>query len=250
MNLFIAIPVFNEAKGIKKTLNSLLAMKDQDYDVVFCDNNSTDNSKQIIEDFIRQHDLGWDIVTEFQKGTGAAADTAMRHCIGLGATHVARTDADCIPDKKWVSNIKTIFKLTNLEFIAGDILPRTDDVQLTKSQIFMMTKAVPFAAWFGKVRPSNLGKQFKGPYVMTAGCNLAITSELYEATGGFTRTAIEDNHEDHTLINEIRRITPNYALRKDVLVYCSARRIQKWGIIRSLAWYADHLYKPNVIDIR
>lgn len=250
MKLFIAIPVYNEAKGIRKTLQGLLAMKDQDYDVVFCDNNSTDNSKQIILDFIDQHNLVWDVVTEFQKGTGAAADTAIRHCIGLGATHIARTDADCIPEKIWVTNIKNIFQTTELEFIAGDIKPRTDDVVLTKAQVFMMTKAVPFAALFGKVRPSNLGKQFKGPYVMTAGCNLAITTELYEATGGFTRTAIEDNHEDHTLINDIRRITPNYALRKDVLVYCSARRIQKWGIARSLAWYANHLYKPPVIDIR
>jgi len=250
MRLFIIVPAFNESKGIKKTLDSFLRLDDQDFDVVFCDNNSTDNTRKIIEDFIEYHNLTWDVVTETQKGTGAASDTAARHAIGLGATHIARTDADCIPPRNWVSEIKKIFSTSKIEFIAGDIKPRTDDLKISPAKNFLLTKVVPLAAWFGTVRPSNKGPEYKGPYVMTAGCNMAISADLYEKVGGFTRTKIEDAHEDRAIINAVRKETANYGYFKDVIIYCSARRIEEWGIIRTLGWYANHYYRPEKVDIR
>ena len=85
---------------------------------------------------------------------------------------------------------------------------------------------------------------------MTAGCNLAIESDLYLECGGFPRTKIEDVHEDHVLINRVRVITSDYKYLKSMHVEVSARRIDKWGIINTLKWYANHSYKPEVIDIR
>jgi hypothetical protein len=85
---------------------------------------------------------------------------------------------------------------------------------------------------------------------MTPGCNMAITAGLYQRAGGFPRTAIEDLHEDRALVNAVRRLTRAYGLRRDVKVRGSTRRVRAWGLRRTLAWYADHRYRPSIVDIR
>ena len=251
INLWVTIPVFNEIKALPKTLNRLYELnKTSTFNVVLCDNNSTDGSKELIETFISANSLNWLVVVEKEKGTGAAADTAIRSAIKVGATHIARTDADCLPAYNWIQVITEQFENTSLRMIAGRITARMDDTNITVKDANKFNRVVPIAAWFGKIRPLNKGKQFKGSYMMTAGCNLAIESDLYLECGGFPRTKIEDVHEDHVLINRVRVITSDYKYLKSMHVEVSARRIDKWGIINTLKWYANHSYKPEVIDIR
>ena len=110
--------------------------------------------------------------------------------------------------------------------------------------------AVHLAEAFGRVRAGNRDPAYRGPYLMAAGCNVAITAELYLAAGGFPRTAIEELHEDRALVNAVRRITADYARRSDVVVAGSSRRVRAWGLRRTLLWYKDHAYRPAVVDIR
>lgn len=251
INLWVTIPVFNEIKSLPKTLARLHEISSTDsFNVVFCNNASTDGSKQLIETFISENSLRWLVVEEMEKGTGAAADTAIKSAIQAGATHIARTDADCLPAYNWIQVIKENFENTTLRMIAGRITARMDDTNITIHDARKFNLVVPVAAWFGKIRPLNKGRQFKGSYMMTAGCNLAIESSLYLESGGFPRTKIEDVHEDHVLINRVRVITSDYKYLKAMHVEVSARRIDKWGIINTLKWYANHSYKPEVIDIR
>jgi hypothetical protein len=35
-----------------------------------------------------------------------------------------------------------------------------------------------------------------------------------------------------------------------VTVYGSVRRLRAFGLVRTLGWYADHRYRPAVVDIR
>ena len=86
--------------------------------------------------------------------------------------------------------------------------------------------------------------------MMAAGCNVGITAAMYEAAGGFPRTAIEDLHEDRALVNAVRRLTSRYARRRDIVVYGSSRRVEAWGLKNTLLWYKDHAYKPERVDIR
>jgi glycosyltransferase involved in cell wall biosynthesis len=251
MNFWIAVPLYNERWTLPALLTRLRMMSElEEFRVVFCDNNSTDSSYAILNTFIEEYELDWVVVQEEQKGTGAAADTAIREAIRLGATHIARTDADCLPAMDWVTVLKNLFATTSLKLIAGRITARMDDTNITQKQADFFDKVVPFAAGFGRLRPTNHGKQFKGPYIMTAGCNMAIEAGLYEEIGGFTRTKIEDVHEDHMLVNAVRRVTSDYKYVKEAHVEVSARRIAEWGTFNTLRWYANHSYRPDVIDIR
>jgi glycosyltransferase involved in cell wall biosynthesis len=245
-SLWVVVPAYNEAAGISATMRALAAQRDPDFTVVVVDNRSTDRTvaaARAAAGRLRLH-----IVTEERKGTGAAADTGMRFAIARGATHLARTDADCLPLPDWTSRIRAAFA-DGLELVAGRLLPRVDE-GVGPLRRGLLTVAVEVAAAFGRVRPGNRDPRYLGPYVMAPGCNLAITAARYESAGGFPRTAIEELHEDRALVNAVRTQTTRYALRRDVRVRGSVRRVRAWGLARTLAWYADHRYRPEVVDIR
>jgi hypothetical protein len=73
---------------------------------------------------------------------------------------------------------------------------------------------------------------------------------LYERAGGFPRTAIEELHEDRALSETIRTLTTRAAVRPEVIVYNSARRVRAYGYINTLRWYRNHGYRPAVVDVR
>jgi glycosyltransferase involved in cell wall biosynthesis len=252
VNLWVVIPAYNEAEGITATLCALAAQTDREFTAVVVDNDSTDGTADVVRAFSARTKVGAGpvhLVRESQKGTGAAADTGMRYSIASGATHLARTDADCLPCPDWTARVKAAFD-DGLELVAGWLLPRTDEVPMPARQRWLLIVAVEVAAWFGKLRPGNRGPDYLGPYLMAPGCNMAIGAELYQRAGGFPRTAIEELHEDRVLVNAVRRLTRAYGLRRDMEVRGSTRRVRAWGLRNTIAWYADHRYRPSHVDIR
>ncbi|MEQ1736177.1 MAG: glycosyltransferase family A protein [Rhodoglobus sp.] len=248
--LAVVVPVYNEAAGIRPTLEALAAQDDADFDAVFVDNGSTDASADVIREFAASRSLTrWRLISEAQKGTGAAADTGMRDAIAHGATLLARTDADCLPRADWTASVRRALTSDGLRLVGGELVPRHDE-GLSLASRMLLRGAVELAEAFGRLRPGNRAPEYLGPYLMAAGCNVGITSELYEAAGGFPRTAIEDLHEDRALVNAVRRLTNSYARRRDVVVYGSSRRVSAWGLKNTLLWYKDHAYRPDHVDIR
>ncbi|QNE47670.1 glycosyltransferase [Glaciihabitans sp. INWT7] len=246
--LAVVVPVFNETGWIRPTLAALAAQVDQDFDVVFVDNGSTDDSVAIIEEFAADRPR-WRVIHEPQKGTGAAADTGMRAAIAGGAALLARTDADCLPRSDWTAGMRRALTTEGLQLVGGELVPRTDE-GLSWFTRMGLRGAVHLAEAFGRVRKDNRSPQYLGPYMMAAGCNVGITAELYRQSGGFPRTRIEDLHEDRALVNAVRRITPRYARRGDIVVFGSSRRVTAWGLKNTLLWYKDHRYRPEHVDIR
>jgi glycosyltransferase involved in cell wall biosynthesis len=248
MSLWVIVPAYNEAAGIGATLRALSTQDDAGFSLVVVDNNSTDETVDVVKEFAAERT--WvHVISEPRKGTGAAADTGMRYACARGATLLARTDADCLPAPDWIAQIRAAFA-DGLELVAGQLLPRTDDYHVAWWKRRLLMVAVSVASAFGKVRPGNRDPRYLGPYVMTPGCNVAITASLYLRAGGFPRTAIEDLHEDRALVNAVRLITRRYGKRRDVRVYGSIRRVHAWGLLRTLGWYADHRYRPELVDIR
>jgi glycosyltransferase involved in cell wall biosynthesis len=245
--LWVVIPARNEERSIGATLWRLTEQTDVDFDVVVVDNASTDRTAAVAASFADR--LRLRVIDEAAKGTGTAADTGMRYAIAHGARHVARTDADCLPAVGWVAAARRGLG-GGLGLVSGPLRPRTDEVALKPWERWLLPAVVSTAAAFGRVRPGNRDAAYLGPYLMMPGCNLAITAELYAASGGFPRAAIEEVHEDRALVNRVRRITRAYGRRRDMTVYGSVRRLRAYGLIGTLAWYADHRYTPGTVDIR
>ena len=250
--LWVVVPAWNEAPGIEATLGALAgqAGPGNGVTVLVVDNGSTDATTAVVRAFAAAHPaMDLRLTSEPVKGTGAAADTGCRLAIAAGARYLARTDADCLPAPGWVAAARRAFA-GGLELVAGRLLPRTDELRLAAWERWLLPAVVRAAATFGRLRPGNRDAAYLGPYMMAAGCNLAITAALYERAGGFPRSAIEDVHEDRELVNRVRLVSTAYGYRRDMLVRGSVRRLRAYGLVGTLAWYLDHSNRPGVVDVR
>lgn len=243
----VVVPIYNEEAGLCATLDALAAQSDRDVALFLVDNGSTDRSADLAGRFAATAPFPVHLLAEQQKGTGAAADTGFRAAIAAGARIIARTDADCIPHVDWVRNLKRAMLVDGLEFVAGKIKPRPDE-SLSLGDRLVLPGMIWIAEHYGRLH--RRGPQFKYPYFMAAGNNLAVTADLYQRAGGFPRTAIEEMHEDRALSESIRTLTSRAAVRRDVIVYNSARRVRAYGYLNTLRWYRNHGYRPSVVDVR
>jgi len=51
MKISIIVPTYNRAKFIEKAIESVLNQTSNSYELVVCDNNSTDNTQEIVKKF-------------------------------------------------------------------------------------------------------------------------------------------------------------------------------------------------------
>ena len=245
----VVVPFYNEALGMRATLDALASQSDRSFTLILVDNASTDDSAAVAARFAAACSVFRTVlIHEPQKGTGAASDTGFRHAIALGARWIARTDADCVPDRDWIRNLKRALCHDGLEFVAGKIRPRLDEQPISLVQCGILAAMIWLAEHYGRLH--RRGAQFKYPYFMAAGNNLAITADLYERSGGFPRSAIEEVHEDRVLSEVVRTLTTRAAVRRDVTVYNSARRVRSYGYLNTLRWYRNHGYRPRAVDVR
>lgn len=250
---FVVVPYHDEARGMGATLAALAAQSDPDFALVLVDNASADAGPALAARFAAERARAGGgprvhLVREPQKGTGAAADTGFRAAIALGARWVARTDADCLPDRDWVRHLKRALRDGGLEFVAGRIRPRVDEGPTSRRERATLAAMIWVAERYGRLH--RRGPQFRYPYFMAAGNNLAITAELYARAGGFPRSAIEDAHEDRVLSETVRTLTSRAAVCREAVVYNSARRVRAYGYLNTLRWYRNHGYRPAVVDVR
>jgi glycosyltransferase involved in cell wall biosynthesis len=246
-SFFVVVPFYNEAQGIEATLDALAAQIDRDFVLVCVDNASTDFGADVVNAFASRHaELDVRVISEPVKGTGAACDTGFRYAIAEGATHVLRTDADCLPDRNWVGNIRREFG-AGAEFVAGRIEARRDATFNAADAVIL-----PFLVWISDAygRTFRSGRGFKAGWLLVAGNNLAITASLYEHCGGFPRGDFSKQGEDRALHDRVRLVTDRIVKRDDVLVFNSIRRVRAYGYFNTLLWYWNRKYRPAVVDVR
>ena len=95
---------------------------------------------------------------------------------------------------------------------------------------------VTVAATFGRLRPAHRGSDYRAPYRMHAGNNMAITAELYLASGGMPR---RPSPTDRTFLNRVRRTSPAILRCRSMVVENSTRRLRAYGLLRTASWYLD-----------
>lgn len=77
----IIIPIYNGEMFIENAYNILIKQNLQEFEVIFVDNNSTDNSVLIINDLIKK-DLRISLYKELVQGAASARNTGLKHTKG------------------------------------------------------------------------------------------------------------------------------------------------------------------------
>ncbi|GIE68571.1 glycosyl transferase [Actinoplanes palleronii] len=237
------VPAYNEAASIGTTLAALAAQTDTDFTLVIVDNASTDDTAAVVRGFAAPFPI--EVVTETERGAGTAADTGFRYAISNGATLLARTDADCLPRTDWVATARR-YLTSGADLACGRSVPRRDErPSLAERHVF--PAAVRLAALYGRYRKAHRTPEFRTPYVLVHGHNLALTADLYQRCGGTAREPLEAGSEDVTLLNRARRHTARIVRAEDLVVEASLRRLRAWGARRTLLWYWDRRWRPATL---
>ncbi|RLC73844.1 MAG: hypothetical protein DRI61_17710, partial [Chloroflexi bacterium] len=79
----VIIPTFNSASFIKRTLASVLAQTYGDFEIIISDDGSADNTREIVEDYLRKNSsTPWKVIKNPHRGPGAARNAGIKAASG------------------------------------------------------------------------------------------------------------------------------------------------------------------------
>jgi len=99
MKVSVIIPLYNGAKFIWGTLDTVLAQTYRNYEIILVNDGSPDNVEELVKEYMRIHsEINIIYIKQKNKGLGGARNTAIRHSTG---EIIAILDQDDIwyPDK-------------------------------------------------------------------------------------------------------------------------------------------------------
>jgi glycosyltransferase involved in cell wall biosynthesis len=159
----VVIPVLDEARRIEACLDALAAQRDAPaFEVIVVDNGSQDSTPELV----RRHIIGARLSVERARGPYAARNTGIGEARG---DIVALTDADCLPDERWLAEGAAALAATDL---AG-------------GRIIQMPSPVP-TVWERYDRATYLNQeQFVSHQGFAATANLFVKAAVFAAAGRF-----------------------------------------------------------------
>ena len=97
----VVLPAFNAEKTLKSCIQSILDNAYKNYELIIVDNNSTDQTKNIIKDFQVKNKI-IKYIFEPETSRGAARNTGEKTAKGK---IVLMTDSDCIVPNNWIKEM-------------------------------------------------------------------------------------------------------------------------------------------------
>lgn len=116
----IIIPVFNESAVIERCLNNLLDLKYRKFEIIIADDKSTDQTKVIVNDYIKRHPGAPIKLVRKKKngGRGAAINLGVKHAVG---EIVMAYDADCLLERDALHRLVKHFADKSASAVAANV---------------------------------------------------------------------------------------------------------------------------------
>ena len=123
MRISVAVPVRNETSSIRILLNELLAQTLQPAEIVLTDGGSSDDTPQIIEEFISSG-APVRLFREQQSMPGRSRNISAQHA---QSDWIAFIDAGTKPGSDWLANLaRRVTNDTSVEVVYGTYEPVVD----------------------------------------------------------------------------------------------------------------------------
>jgi cellulose synthase/poly-beta-1,6-N-acetylglucosamine synthase-like glycosyltransferase len=173
----IIIPAYNAAGTVEDCLHALVAQEypEEKYEIIIVDNNSSDNTADIIRKFPIVY-----LLEEKIQSSYAARNRGIEKAKG---DILAFTDSDCIPGPRWLEEGVKNFVESSMGAVAGKIVgaePKT-----------RVEKFLTYSGYLGE--KACLEHPFL-PYIQTA--NAFYRREVFEAIGKFNQSMISGGDAD------------------------------------------------------
>jgi glycosyltransferase involved in cell wall biosynthesis len=151
--------------------------KDLPWELIIVDNNSTDNTKEIVEEYKIKSGLDVVYVFEEKRGLANARNSGIREAKG---EIIAFIDDDVIVDRNWLVNLHKAFEIYNPAVMGGKVLIQGE---------------LPVPKWFSKNISDPLGVFDRGDNIIIAdsqynglvgiGANMSFKREIFDKFGFF-----------------------------------------------------------------
>lgn len=206
MQTSLVIPVYNDEKLIKKLLDSLLTQTKVPDEIIFCDNNCTDKSIDIVKQYL--HKIPIKIIKEKKQGIIPAMNTLCKKASG---DLILRTDTDAILPPFWVEKISNHFIKDPCLDACGGKWFSSDGGFIIKSGIVLLYPLFDIFHFL-----------LKGQ-VFLSGCNFAIKKSVLKKIG-YYHSKIKTNCDDQLIGLKLKK--GNYKIKRfsDCWVLHSTRR--------------------------
>lgn len=208
----VIIATYQRPEHLKLTLGSIGActMNDAfDYEVIVADNNSRDNTKQVVEQLMPSFNGRLKYVFEAKQGKSFALNAAIQLAQG---DCIAMTDDDCMVHKDWLLKIYQTFSEKNVDMLCGKVKPIFNDEipkWLDVNNIFFHGPIVSF----------NLGEKYfdnSQKSILATGANLIVSKASLAKFGGFQK---EKRSQDTEISYRWQQLGAVIGYSPDVLVY-------------------------------
>ncbi|WP_298435878.1 glycosyltransferase [Geobacter sp.] len=222
MDISVIICTFSRQGYLYKVLLDLLSQESVSqisYEVLVVDNNSTDNTKGVCEEFTTKYPDVFRYVFEERQGKTFALNTGIRESRGR---IVAFTDDDVVIDKRWLFSINQAFVVhRDCKAFGGRVLPLWPDTLppwIAKEGVFRNTSGAIVEHDYG-----NMVKSYS-PGMFPIGANMFFSREIFEKYGWFNEALNMKIKklpmlEDMEFCNRLLKRKENFLYIPDSVVY-------------------------------
>lgn len=196
----IIVAARNEALNIENCLRALSAQAypSQYFEVIIVNDNSLDETPDIVRSFIENHKLGnFRLINlEGSPGKGGKKQAILAGINNSKGDYIVTTDADCLCGNKWLMVINSWLKHYNPVMLIGpvQISPATN--------FFGKLQALEFCSLSG----ITAGATAIGSPVMCNGANLVYCRKTFSAVDGFTGNNEYASGDDVFLMHKFKKI--------------------------------------------
>jgi len=121
MKFSIVVPTFNRAVNLRETLGGLAGLATTDsWELIVVDNNSTDDTRQVVESAVPGFPVEIRYVFEQEQGRSAALNAGI--CVA-GGDIIVTTDDDVQVEPDWLNRAAEALDALDCDYVGGKVLP-------------------------------------------------------------------------------------------------------------------------------
>lgn len=123
IEISVVIPTYNRSALLRSAVNSVLSQDiESTFEIVIVNNNSQDDTENVVASLIEDHPGKINYVVETQQGNAHARNRGVKTAQG---SIIAFLDDDVAVEKNWLQSIKKVLDANSeLSFVGGRVLPQ------------------------------------------------------------------------------------------------------------------------------
>lgn|SRR5690554_1880141 len=238
----VVIPFRNEEKNIPNLIHALKNqnLKKQEFEIIWVDDNSTDNSIEVIEK--RRGNLKIKLLKLKEKE--GKKEALKKGILASENNLIITTDADTMPNEKWLKTMQEYFEKGNPDLLLGPV-----EIKGNKT-LFSSLQQIEFAALLA----STQGCVALNKAIIANGANLAFKKETYLQFNRQDLAFTEASGDDVFFLHAIKRkykekAKISFANTKEALVETIPKSSIKSLIHQRIRWAKKTRYYKDSFSI-